>query len=285
MVLESLFGTERLMNSKFLLFLYTAIITLISVIMAVIFYPDSASVLSIAFITIAFVYFMTTVLVKTEQEVLTHETSFFKRYFFVVEMYVKIFIIVSATFTLLFVFLPNNYKDLVFTEQVKIIGNVDSLRSAITIGNFSLSDPAGLFSYIFMNNLGVLLALLLFSFLYGAGSLFINIFQASVFGTIVGAKILSLVPSFATEGVSGQMLAIFHGTFLGFGMLPHGAFELLAYFMAAVIGGIVSAILRGHYVNVRTHLGRIIFDLVIMLVVAVVLLAIGAWIESYLILG
>ncbi len=285
MVLERLFGVHRLMQSKFLLFLYTAIIAVISVIVSVIFYPDSASILSIAFITIAFVYFLTVVFSKTENEVLTHETSFFKRYFFIVEMYVKIFIIVSATFTLLFVFLPTNSKDLVFTEQVKIIENVDSLRSAVTIGNFSLSDPSGLFSFIFVNNLGVLLAILLFSFLYGAGSIFINIFQASVFGTIVGAKILSLVPNFAAEGLSGQLLAIFQGTVLGFGMLPHGAFEFAAYFMAAVIGGIVSALLRGHYINVKTHLGRIIFDLFIMLVVAVVLLLIGAGIESYLILG
>lgn len=286
MVLESIFKSHRLLESKVLLLVYTAIIVLISVLVSYMFFKESASILSIAFITFAFIYFLNSVYFHTEKEVISHESSFFKRYLFVIEIYVKIFVVVAIVFTLLYVFLPTGYRDVIFKEQVSTLSNVDSIRNSINMsGNMYVDSPSGLFAYIFLNNLGVLFAILLFSFIYGVGALFIIVYQASIFGTVVGTKILSLIPTYIGNGVYGQVMAIAHGSILGMGLLPHGIFELFAYFLAAVAGGVVSATMHGHYINVKSNLMRLIIDMGIILGVAVICLLIGALIECYVILG
>jgi uncharacterized membrane protein SpoIIM required for sporulation len=286
MVLESIFHTSTLLQNKFLLLVYTAFVTIISATVSYIFYKNSASILTIAFITFAFMYFLIKVYYNKEKEILSKETSFFKRYIFVIEVYVKIFIVVSIIFTAMYVFLPQDYRDVIFKEQAQTLSNVGQLRDSINMsGNLYLNSPGNLFLYIFLNNLGVLFAILLFAFLYGVGSLFIIVYQASVFGTVVGTKILSLVPQYIGQGVYGQVIAVLHGSLLGLGLLPHGIFELFAYFLAAVVGGIVSAILHGHYIEVRKNLQRVILDLSIILGVAIICLLIGALIEAHIILG
>jgi len=286
MVLESIFKTKSLLESKLLLLIYTAIIVIISVVVSVVFFKDSSSILAIAFITFAYMYFLNSVYFHTEKEVLSHEKSFFKRYLFVIEIYIKIFIVVAIIFTLLYVFLPTGYRDVIFKEQVSTLSNVEGIRNSINIsGNMYVESPSGLVLYIFLNNLGVLFAILLFSFLYGVGALFILVYQASIFGTVVGTKILSLIPTYVGNGGYGQMFAIVHGSILGLGLLPHGMFELFAYFLGAVAGGVISATLHGHYLDVRSNLMRLIIDMTIILGCAIVCLLIGALIESYIILG
>jgi len=286
MVLESIFKTKVLLNNNVLFLLYTTIVSIISVAVSLVFFKESASILSLAFITFAFIYFLNSVYFHTEKEVLSHETSFFRRYLFVIEIYVKIFFVLVIVFTSLYIFLPQEYRDLVFKEQVKTLENINELRSSFSVvGDLYVGSPIGLFWYIFLNNLGVLLAILLFSFLYGVGALFIIVYQASVFGTLVGTKILSAIPNFVAHGIYGQVLAIIQGYVAGLGLLPHGVFELLAYFLAAIIGGIVSAILHGHFVDVRRHLLRLILDLSIIFGVAILCLIMGALIESHIILG
>jgi len=286
MVLESIFKTKALLNSHLLFLLYTVIVAVISIAVSVIFFKESASILSIAFITFAFMYFLNNVYFHTEKEVLSHETSFFRRYLFVIEIYVKIFVVLVIVFTTLYIFLPQDYRDVVFKEQVKTLEGVDNLRSSLFItGNMYVESPSDLFLYIFLNNLGVMFAILLFSFLYGVGALFIIVYQASVFGTVVGTKILSEVPNYIGQGAYGHVLAIVQGYIAGLGLLPHGVFELLSYFLAAVVGGIVSAILHGHYVEVRRNFMRLILDLSIILGVAIVCLVIGALIEANIILS
>jgi len=285
MVLESIFPTKELLKSNVLLFVYTAFISVISITVAYVFYKSSASILTIAFITIAFIYFLNSIYFHKEKEVLSKERSFFGRYMFIIEVYIKIFVVIAIIFTVLYVFLPTNYRTVVFKEQTKTLTSVGNLRSSINIaGNFFINSPFNLFLYIFLNNLGVLLAILLFSFIYGVGAIFINIYQASVFGTFVGVKILSFL-STAEQSMSGQALAFLQGSISGLGLLPHGTFELLAYFLACIVGGIVSAILHGHYIDVRKNLKRIILDMSIILGVAVVFLLIGAIIEANIVLG
>lgn len=285
MVLESIFPTDSLLKNKFLLFIYTAIICLFSIGLSLIFFKQNTSILSIAFTTIAFMYFLNKVYFTREKIVLSKEKKFFAKYGFLIKIYLKIFITVSVIFTLLFVFLPVSYKEIIFTEQLNTLNTVDNIKDTINIsGNLYLSNPQGLFGYIFLNNLGVILAILLFSFLFGVGALFIIIYQASVFGTIVGAEIISLIPIYANFS-SGKLIAFLHGSFLGLGLLPHGIFEFFAYFLAAISGGIISAILHGHYINIRSNLKKILIDLTIILFASIACIFIGALIETYLIIG
>ena len=281
-----MFHTHTLLENKALLFVYTAFVTIVSATVSYVFYKESASILTIAFITFAFMYFLIKLYFYKEKEVLSKETNFFKRYMFVVEVYVKIFVVVSIIFTAMYIFLPQDYRDVIFKEQANTLTNVGILKASINMsGNMYLDSTGNLFLYIFLNNLGVLFAILLFAFLYGVGSLFIIVYQASVFGTVVGTKILSLIPQYVGQGVYGQIIAVLHGSLLGLGLLPHGVFELLAYFLAAVVGGVVSAILHGHYIEVRRNLHRVVLDLSIILGIAIICLLIGALIEAHIILS
>jgi uncharacterized membrane protein SpoIIM required for sporulation len=286
MVLESIFPTKSLLENKWLFLGFAILISLLSVFVSVLFFESSASILSIAFITMGFMYFLIKVFYNTEKVVLSKEKSFFRRYLFVVEIYFKIFAVLVIIFTLLFVFLPEDYRNVVFKEQVETLSSIDSLRASINVaGNLYLNSPTGLFGYIFLNNLGVLFAILLFSFIFGVGALFIIVYQASIFGSVVGTKILAILPTYVSKGAYAHIYALVHGSFLSLGLLPHGLFELSAYFLAAVVGGIISAILHGHYIEVRANLKRIILDLGIILSVAIICLLIGALIETNLILG
>jgi uncharacterized membrane protein SpoIIM required for sporulation len=286
MVLESIFPTKSLLDNKFLFLGFTFLIAILSVFVSVFFFENNASILSIAFITMGFMYFLIKVFYNTEKVVLSKETSFFKRYLFVIEIYFKIFAVLVIVFTLLFVFLPTDYRNIVFKEQVDTLSNIDNLRASINVsGNLYLNSPSGLFGYIFLNNLGVLFAILLFSFIFGVGALFIIVYQASIFDAVVGTKILAILPAYISKGAYAHVLALVHGSFLSLGLLPHGLFELSAYFLAAVVGGIISAILHGHYIEVKSNLKRIILDLGIILSVSIICLLIGALIETNLILG
>jgi len=289
MVLERLFSVKELLDSPLLLSIYTMIIVVIASLTAYLFFEKNASILTIAFISIAFTYFMYATYRMTEQEVSEDKIGFFSRYGMVIFSYLKIFLAITLVFAILYVALPQQYKLVLFSEQIETLQGVSGLRANIisSIGHFFLSVPdssANLGLYIFLNNIEVMFAVILLSFIYGAGAVFLIAYQASLMGTIIGQNILSLFGQYNNLGMYGQIVAVLHGSFQSLGLLPHGVFEILAYFIGAIIGGIISAALIGHYANSKETFLRTLRDTFILLVVAVACLALGAIIETFIIL-
>lgn len=123
----------------------------------------------------------------------------------------------------------------------------------------------GRFELLILNNLQVLAAIFLFSLLYGIGAVYILLWNASIIGLVVGS-------SFVKGGLVNGFL-----TFLG--LLPHGIFEISAWFLTAIAGGILSvAIMRLNFD--REEFKHILLDVVILSFIAFILLTIGAVIES-----
>jgi uncharacterized membrane protein SpoIIM required for sporulation len=131
------------------------------------------------------------------------------------------------------------------------------------------TQPAGGFGAIFMNNFMVLLFIVGFSLLFGAGSIFIIAWNASIIAVVIGLSINNNISNFFL-GISRFMI--------------HGIPEIAAYFVAAMAGGIVSFALMG-YLHKKVsgdNLRKIVRHALMIFLVAMLILAAAALIEIYI---
>lgn len=159
---------------------------------------------------------------------------------------------------------PETTKD-VFGEQISELKNIQSSLApqVLLSGSFALKGER--FTTLFTHNMQVLALMFAFCLVYGIGSIYILLWNASLIGVVIGQKVQA-------SGVAGGVLG-----FLG--LLPHGIFEIFAYFIASIAGGVLSmAVMRWKY-NKR-ELPLILLDVFALTLAAVVLLAVGAFIES-----
>jgi hypothetical protein len=287
MVLESLIGEKNIRKNPFFIFIITVIVTLGSIFFAHQLFPKESSVLSVAFVTIALVPIIHNILAKEEyEEVLARKssTSFLSRHYKVILLYVWIFIGVIFAFSLAYVVTPQEMKADVFNQQINaycaITGSCDPLPASIT-GQFSGAFNAcqnpntrNVFScsvYIFENNFSVLIFIILLSVLYGAGAIFIIVWNASILGLFFGEMIL-------TGGVM-KGLSLAQGMIIG-----HGPPELLSYVFGALAGAILSSMIsKGQLL--KHEFSIISKDLIFLLVLAFISVFFGAFVEAVGILG
>lgn len=178
------------------------------------------------------------------------------------KVYIFIFLGILLTFSFFAVALPEISSSQIFRDQLDAVG--------VSGQATSFSD----FSSILSNNIMVVSFFLLASFFYGSGSVFLLVWNASVWGTIFGV--------FARNAA----LASNENPFIYFGLTlllvsPHVIAEASAYLLAAISGGIVSkATLREKLFSERFTI--IIKDAVIIFTVALILLILGSYIEVYI---
>lgn len=119
---------------------------------------------------------------------------------------------------------------------------------------------------IFANNIYVLIFTILFSLAFGAGAMFILVWNATVIAAAIGIftdKTLSQLPI----GLLRYMI--------------HGIPEIGAYFVGALAGGIVSvAVIRKDLRGEGTW--KILQDSLLMIIIAIVILIVAALMEVYL---
>jgi uncharacterized membrane protein SpoIIM required for sporulation len=128
------------------------------------------------------------------------------------------------------------------------------------------SSSVNYFMSIFANNISVLVFTLIFSLAFGAGAIFILVWNASVIAVAVGVFAKSSLVNLP-QGLVRYMI--------------HGIPEIAAYFVAALAGGIISvAIIRK---DLRGHrMWNILQDSLLLVIVAVFILLIAAIMEVYL---
>lgn len=157
--------------------------------------------------------------------------------------------------------LPTPFVDNIFSAQAQA---VDGVRSSIT-GN---AIYTGNLSGIIFNNFKVLFFSLVFAFFYGAGAIFVLVWNASAMGFVIGTLAKT------TLGVAGLPFA-FAKYFI------HGIPEMLSYLTIALAGGILyTAFWRGDFLK-KERIKKILFDVFILVLVAILLLIASALIEIY----
>lgn len=158
-------------------------------------------------------------------------------------------------------------KTTIFHEQDAVIR---AINNPVT-GNFY-----AYFNYfvsILANNLRVLFISLLSAIFVGAGSLFILNWNATVLGYAIGSFIYELIK------INNPIYyALLRGTLK---YLIHGIPEILAYVIGAFAGGILFTAIINHHTESKLF-KRIVFDSYKLVLISIILLLIGALIETFI---
>ncbi|MFH0971871.1 MAG: stage II sporulation protein M [Candidatus Micrarchaeota archaeon] len=223
-------------------------------------------------------------LFKLEEEELEHETVLhsrtIRRHFSVLLVLLAFFMGLTIGFTFWYLFLDGTDADRsakFFEPQLTELSRINELGAQLS-GNMLgplLSGTTGpVFNFIFFQNLRVLALVVLGSLIYGAGSVFILIWNASVIGIFLGNVarkfVLHEAPAFSLiPGLSYGIL----------GLIPHGTFELASYSIGALAGGILSFAITRKVVD-TVEFKPILADVLKLVAISIVFLFVGALIES-----
>ena len=182
-----------------------------------------------------------------------------------------LFIGLLIAFTTWYLILPQEMVDKVFLAQTNTINSINS--NVRVQGSYIQTE---FLKIILANNFKVLFFCLIFSLLYGAGAIFIITWNASVLGTAIGNAIKVNV-SDAFSYVSAIPI--------GFGQyLLHGIPELIAYFLAGIAGGIISAAVIRHKPS-SNKFKEVMLDSIDLIILASIVLIVSGLLEVYISLG
>jgi uncharacterized membrane protein SpoIIM required for sporulation len=193
-----------------------------------------------------------------------------------------LFLGATIAFAFWYVVLPGETISSLYESQTATIISINGRTTAIT-GQAITGEATAFsaFSKIFFNNVKVLLFCVLFSFLYGAGALFILIWNASVIGTAIGNFIRKNLSVLALQvggaGAGAYLNVVYYGFFQYF---IHGFPEILAYFVGALAGGIISIAVINHDVTSRKF-EHVLLDSADLMMLALAITFIAALLEVY----
>lgn len=238
-------------------FFYTSI----SILLSLWVFPAYASLLMVFLTAIATIYIVQGVLLMEEnkEENIASESSLLKQHIKTLGFFMLLFLGFLFAFVFWTIILPESTTDVAFSLQKSNLIDIQTISgNATAIGDFST---------ILSNNLRVLLLSLIFALFYGAGATFILAWNASIMGFVIG----SLAKN--TLGLSHLPL-VFMKYFI------HGIPEMLAYFAAALAGGILfMAVIRGDLK--KDKLKRMIIDVFVITLISIIILVIAALLETY----
>lgn len=261
LVLEKIVTIKQAVRHPLWMLVIGAVIAIISLFLSFMIFPESIGLFTTILTTFAMTPFMVNLL--TREEIMTEvdakkkiKQGFFQRHLNILLVYTAFFGGVIIALSLVFIFLPEGTVNKIFADQIK---EINLIR-----GSFLSSST---FMKISVNNIGVLVITVLFSFLFGSGAIFILSWNASVLSAAIGLTAKSV------GGAGGIPLALVT-------YMPHGVFEIAAYFLAGIAGGILSAaIIRRKSV----YFAAVAKDSFKVVVIAIALLIIGATIETVII--
>lgn len=259
MVLERLLDEKNALKSPVKIFLLGIVVSAIALFVAHSVFPESTGLFTIILITLMMTPLINKMIhyEEVEDEKMVGSYSFFQRYKDIITSYVSFFTGMILAMSLIFVLLPDTLSQGIFDEQ---IAEINVIRGHFTFENQFLN--------IFMNNLSVLTLSFLFSFLFGSGAIFILSWNASVLSAAIGLVAKS----------AGGLKAVPAAVLL---FLPHGSFEIGAYFIGAIAGGLISAV----FIRKKSLKGKFILkDCIKLFSIAIILLVIGGIVETWIIL-
>ena len=274
MVLEDLIDPCSAERNPAKIALLTAVFVSIAVIATLFLGQDSPGWLLIVLVLLPSIPFVLN-LINYQEEKTTKmaRKKFFgshtlARHFSTLMILFVYFIALTATFTFWYLALPSETSDNLFAIQTNELRNVQ--------GSFYgyATNFLNTFETIFLHNLEVLLLLLLFSLLYGAGSVFILVWNASVVAVFLGGitRAYLLQSPRSAAWVTGLGTGVL-------GILPHGLFELFAYLGIALAGGVLSRAILRHMAK-KPEFIQVLYDVAKLTGWSILFLALGAFIES-----
>ena len=182
--------------------------------------------------------------------------------------FIALFLGILASFTFWYVFLPQQDVSAIFAPQ---INEIPILQESIITGR---AVSPGSFAAVFLNNAKVLLISIVFSFFFGAGAIFILAWNAALISVALGSFLKE-----ALAGGTGPVFVIGTLSYGFFGYMSHSIFEISSYLLAGLAGGIISVAVIKHDLFTKSF-KRILADALWLVLLAIILLFIGALIET-----
>jgi len=244
-------------------------------------FKNYSSILIITFTVIfciPFFYY----LIKLEEEKdvkMKKGTSLLKEHSKALSALTFLFLGLLCAFVIFYIFLPQEVTAQNFAAQMNAYCNINYPNDVENcINNAGLVQPGSAsislkgnelekIFVIFTNNFFVLVFVLIFSLMFGAGSIFILAWNASVIAVAIGIF------------TRGNLLYLSSG-FLRY--LIHGIPEIAAYFIAALAGGILSvAVIRHNFKD--KEFWKVVKDSINMFLISIIVLVAAALIEVLII--
>jgi uncharacterized membrane protein SpoIIM required for sporulation len=284
MVLEALISPDKAENRPALLIFLGFIYTSLAMFLAYMIFKQYSSLFMVFLATIASIPLMYKIIKMEEEKDLTDtsEVILLKEHWKALSAFMYLFLGVTLAFVFWYIILPSETVSVLFESQTSTIISINGRTTEIT-GNVITGGATSfsVFSKIFFNNVKVLLFCVLFSFLYGAGAIFILLWNASVIGTAIGNFIRTNIASIVTQAGGASAGAYFSVVSIGlFKYIIHGFPEILAYFVGALAGGIISIAIINHDVATRKF-EHVILDAADLMMLALVITFIAAILEVY----
>jgi uncharacterized membrane protein SpoIIM required for sporulation len=205
---------------------------------------------------------------------LNDEKAILKEHAKALSFFMYLFAGAVVSFSLWYAFLPMPLTNLLFHIQTKTITDLNQK----VVGNLA---SVGLLGKIFLNNLKVLVFCIIFAFLYGAGAIFILIWNASVVGVAIGNFIRTNLAKYA-DSIGAKYFASYFYV-ISIGLLKytiHGIPEILAYFIAGLAGGLIS-VATINYKFGSKYFEKIVLDSSDLVLIAILMLVVAAFLEVY----
>jgi len=217
---------------------------------------------------------------KEEEEIdinLKEEKSILKEHSKVVFFFMFLFLGLITAYTLWYIVLPATLVQSTFSVQTTTIQSIN----AKIAGSYAAATRT--LTVILLNNIKVLIFCILFSFLYGAGAIFILTWNASVISAAIGNLIRSNLSIYASTAGFTKLTAYFQVISLGLlRYLVHGIPEIIAYFIAAIAGGLISVAVIKEKFGTK-NFEKIVLDSANLILIAIGVLVIAAIMEVFLI--
>ncbi len=260
------------------LFFFGIVFSLLAVAFSLWIFPEQVSLVMVFLVVLMTIPLMYFTLIEEEQQDFRTDKELWllREHGKSIRFLMYLFLGLVVGFSLFYIFSPETLVNKVFSLQLKTIENINSNPVS---GGVILSD---LFLSVLTNNLKVLFFCLLFAIFFGAGAIFILAWNASVISAAVGTYVRNgLAKSAALFGFSS---IAYHFNLFVAGLLRymlHGIFEVGAYFIAGLAGGIISMAIVNK--NVRLiKLKIVVKDSILLIAIAIILLVIGALVEVFI---
>ena len=276
MVLERLVPENFAEKKLWYAFFFGVVYSIIGIFVASLLFPSDPSLVAVAFTAILLIPTIRRIYSIEERQIKDERKFSFKAIWKNQNDFVKFYLLIMLGIFIVYsisaIILPSFQINSLFRDQLELrgAGAVDGKA----IGGITFSQ--NLFWSLFANNIVVLVACVIMSFLTGDGAIFLLTWNASLWGTIFG------VTARNAGFVSNIHPIIFFGLILLI-VLPHAFLEMLGYIFGAISGGLMSSDIELEQGESRKeqYQGKFWKTVLYILIIALIIIIIGALVETY----
>ena len=278
MVLESLIKPKLAESRPSKMFFYGLLYASIAVILSLWIFQDQASMIMVFLTVLACVPLVYRALIMEEKKDLQIKTEvrILQEHGKLLKFLMYLFLGFVIAFSVWFIVLPGSMVQSLFSTQLHTISAINNQVTANATNNTSFLGA------IVLNNMKVLFFCLFFSFFYGAGAIFILTWNASVIASAIGTFVKIEIERYAATAGLIKFAGYMHILSLGvIRYMTHGLFEILAYFIGGLAGGLISvAVMRHDFGSEKFKI--IMRDVLVLIAIAAVILIMAGLVEVYI---